>query len=237
MDAVVKRRGQLDIAAAKSLHARICKGITTTTQHAVLLRELVWEYDDGGWQAMGFSSLGDAFEKQLCRADIITKRHMYRLRARGKIVAQLSLTGGFSETALDEISKADPDERLEVWRDAKLLAGINPVSASIAQKAVNRAKRKKKKAAEKIQRKPPKRDNVRVVDTPPDQITPDDERQIYVSTEPLQAIIDLIAQIDGCLDDYGRKPRDADMRARLNELHKVATAAILARDHKQEVLL
>ena len=65
---------------------------------------------------------------------------------------------------------------------------------------------------------------------------PHDERLICVAVEPLQRILDLLAYLDTALDECGTKHRASDMRARWLELHRVASAAIVARDHKQGAL-
>ncbi len=144
MDVEVKRvEVTMTVTDAAKLHKRIVKGIGKASQCWTLLRELIWEYDNGGWKAMGYNSLHHAFQKELRKQLDFSKTTLYRLLKRGEVVESLSLSDGtykVDEAALDQFAKLSEDHAVQkqAFADARLLVGVNPVSASQARKVVSK---------------------------------------------------------------------------------------------------
>lgn len=137
---VTRARTTMDLKVAQRLHSRIQKGIKKTAEHGSLLRELVWQYDDGGWEIMEYPSLGAAFEGDLRKVLDCSKSFLYKLLKRGEVADRLQLPGNpnVNEGALDVIAKLPVEQQESVFKEARLAAGIGPVTVSITRKAANR---------------------------------------------------------------------------------------------------
>lgn len=150
MDVDVTRvRTTMELGEARHLHSRIKKGIRQTTKCATLLRELVWEFDNGGWLAMGYESLAAAFQQDLRN---FSKAHLYKCLKRGSVAETLQLEKGSNvdEGALDALYPLEPEARKTAFQSARLHAGINPVTASIARKAANVEKKEAPKPSGRV---------------------------------------------------------------------------------------
>ena len=137
---VTRLRAKMDLDAARKLHGRIRHGIKKTAACGTLLRQLVWIYDDGGWEAMKFDSLGAAFEQDLRKNLGCSKSFLYKLLKRGEVAdrLQLSATAQVDESALDVMAKLPPEQQESVFKEARIAAGVGPITTSIARKAANR---------------------------------------------------------------------------------------------------
>ena len=133
---VTRRRSEMELEKAKKLHSRIRKGIAQTAKCGALLRELVWEYDDGGWTAMGYASLHEAFKQDLRNTLACSKTTLYRMLKRGEVADRLKLTdnSNIDEGALDAFGKLEPEAQKSAFQSARLQAGSNPITAAIARK-------------------------------------------------------------------------------------------------------
>lgn len=144
MDVEVRRmETTMTVTDAAKLHKRIVKGIGKASQCWTLLRELIWEYDNGGWKAMGYNSLQHAFQKELRKQLDFSSTTLYRLLKRGAVIESLSLTDGpykVDESALDQFAKlaSTPTDQKKAFENARMQAGVNPVSVKHAKKAVSK---------------------------------------------------------------------------------------------------